>query len=272
MSDLVVKRGEIIPLTTRSTISGRYHTITAAINREFWDISNNIQNSIYVGSYGRGTAINTSDLDVLVILPEQDYFRHEAMKGNGQSRLLQSVKQAIDTTYPRTEIRADGQVVKVLFTDGMKFEILPAFKNINCYEQWDGTYKYPDSNMGGNWRSTNPKAEQDAMKNKNQSSNGLLFDTCKHLRYVRDNYFRSCNLSGIVIDSFVYYAMGNWKWSNPESNLIAARGEYEKSLKEYLIQETIFGILSLRAPGSGQQVSTESSLDCLKKVMNFIAM
>jgi hypothetical protein len=66
--------------------------------------------------------------------------------------------------------------------------------------------------------------------------------------------------------------MGNWKWSNPESNLIAARGEYEKSLKEYLIQETIFGILSLRAPGSGQQVSTESSLDCLKKVMNFIAM
>ena len=69
--------------------------------------------------------------------------------------------------------------MKINFSDGMFFEILPAFKN------WDGSYRYPDTNMGGNWRSTNPKAEQDAMKNKNISSNGLLltlasiYDMCE---------------------------------------------------------------------------------------------
>lgn len=68
-------------------------------------------------------------------------------------------------TYPRTDIRGDGQVVVIKFSDGMKFEILPAFKN-NTIWGWDGTYKYPDSHMGGNWMSTNPKAEQDAIKEK----------------------------------------------------------------------------------------------------------
>lgn len=92
--------------------------MTAAINRGFWNILNNTQNSLYVGSYGRGTAIDSSDLDILMILPEREYSRHDSLKGNGQSRLLQSVRQAIMTTYPRSDIRADGQVVKIAFYDG----------------------------------------------------------------------------------------------------------------------------------------------------------
>ena len=93
-------------------------------------------------------------------LPESYYNQFNSVYGNGQSRLLQVVRQAILVRYPRSEVRADGQVVKINFSDGMFFEILPAFKN------WDGSYRYPDTNMGGNWRSTNPKAEQDAMKTK----------------------------------------------------------------------------------------------------------
>lgn len=270
MSDLIQKRGEVISSDIRSTISMRYHTITSAINREFWNSSSDTQNSIYVGSYGRGTAINTSDLDVLVTLPEQEYLRHDVMKGNGQSRLLQAVRQSIIAAYPRSDIRADGQVVKISFSDGMKFEILPAFKNIDYWSNWNGTYKYPDSNMGGNWCSTNPKSEQDAMKAKNQSSNGLLYDTCKHLRYVRDNHFGSYHLSGIVIDSFVYQAIDNWIWTTEGDNSSATSGSYEQILLDYLNRNSLFGTLLLNAPGSGQMVDTENSLECLKKVLIYI--
>lgn len=270
MSDYVRKRGEVISQDIRSTIARRYHTVTAAINREFWNNSSDTQNSLYVGSYGRGTAIDSSDLDILMILPEREYVRHDSLKGNGQSRLLQSVRQAIMNTYPRSDIRADGQVVKIAFSDGMKFEILPVFKNIDWYGNWDGTYKYPDSNMGGNWQSTNPKAEQDAMKSKNASSNGLLYDTCKHIRFVRDNYFSSYHLSGIVIDSFVYHAIGEWRWTPPGNDSSAAGGTYERVLLDYINQNSVWGMLSLTAPGSGQSVSTESSLECLKKVINYI--
>lgn len=272
MSLPVPKCGEIIPKDTRSTISTRYRTVTRAINQEFWNSQSEIQNSLYVGSYGRGTAIDTSDIDILAELPQDEYNRYDHIRGNGQSRLLQAVRSAIQTTYPHSEIRADGQVVKIGFSDGMRFEILPAFKNAGTSGQWDATYKYPDTNMGGNWRSTNPKAEQDAMKKKNNSSNGLLYDTCKHFRSVRDNYFSSYHLSGVVIDSFVYVAIGNWRWPSDGESSSASPGDYERFLLDYLHQNTLFWFsLFLIAPGSGQIVETSNSIECLKKVIRCIA-
>ena len=262
LSLYVQRNEEVISADSRSLISKRYCTVTSAMNREFWNITSDRQNSIYVGSYGRGTAIDTSDIDILMSLPESYYNQFNSVYGNGQSRLLQVVRQTILVRYPRSEVRADGQVVKINFSDGMFFEILPAFKN------WDGSYRYPDTNMGGNWRSTNPKAEQDAMKNKNISSNGLLFDTCKHLRYVRDNYFRSYHLSGIVIDSFVYQAIGNWRWLSSGESSTSAAGTYEKILLDYYNQHFMWGAMPLSAPGSNQQVSTDNSRDCLQFLNN----
>lgn len=49
MSDYIKKRGEVIDQGIRSTISKRYHTVTAAINKEFWGFSSDTQNSFYVG-------------------------------------------------------------------------------------------------------------------------------------------------------------------------------------------------------------------------------
>lgn len=271
MSCYVEKHSGIITLETRKIISSRYKTVTKAINKEFWNILSDTQNSMYVGSYGRRTAINTSDLDILVLLPENEYKRFDSLKGNGQSRLLQAVKNAILNSYPRSDVRADGQVVKISFSDGMKFEVLPAFQNKDWWGNGDGTYKYPDSNMGGNWCSTNPKAEQDAMRVKNDNSNGLLVDTCRHLRYVRDNYFSSYHLSGIVIDSFVYAAMGNWQWTKLGNVSSAPIGNYENVLLDYLRKNSYGGTMTLNAPGSNQSVSAYKSLECLEKVMKFIA-
>ena len=86
------------------------------------------------------------------------------------------MKEFIQGTYPSTDVRGDGQVVVIKFSDGMRFEILPAFKQTG----WDGMefFVYPDSHMGGNWKTTNPKSEQAAMKDKNSSLNGLLYNTC----------------------------------------------------------------------------------------------
>ena len=152
----VKKNNHPIDSDTRSLISTRYKTITKAVNGDFWDTNSETAHSRYVGSYGRGTAIDVSDLDVLVELPNEEYDHFASLTGNGPSRLLQAVKKAIQDTYPRTDVRGDGQVVVVQFSDGMKFVILPAFRHLNYLGEWDGTYIYPDSNMGGNWLSTNP--------------------------------------------------------------------------------------------------------------------
>lgn len=204
MSSAVEKH--IISQETRNTVSMRYKRITRAINNSFWNSDSEIANSFYVGSFGRGTAIKTSDLDVLMLLPSEEFGHFTSQTGNGQSRLLQSVKNAILATYPNSSVKGDGQVVVVSFSDGMKFEILPAFKN-EFFGRWDGTYKYPDTHMGGNWLSTNPKSEIDAMRVKDDVSNHLLTATCQHIRYVRDQNYSSYNVSGILIDAFVYQAI-----------------------------------------------------------------
>lgn len=115
MSYWVIKHGEVILQEIISTITTRYKTVTHAINREFWNLQSDTDHSLLVGSYGRGTAIDTSDIDVLVELPKSEYDRYDIVKGNGQSRLLQAVRNTILTSYPRSDIRADGQVVNDAF-------------------------------------------------------------------------------------------------------------------------------------------------------------
>ena len=261
MDNRVQKRGEIISQEIRSCISLRYHTVTKAINQEFWNSASDTLHSLYVGSYGRNTAIDTSDIDILIELPSSLFDRYNNLRGNSQSRLLQVVRNVILNAYPRSDVRADGQVVKIAFSDRMYFEIVPAFKS------WDGSYRYPDSNTGGSWGSTNPKAEQEAMAQKNKSSNGLLYDTCRHIRYIRDNYFSSYHLSGIVIDSFVYNAIGNWRWLNSGESSSSPSGTYEQVLLDYYNQHEISYGMSINASGSNDTVSTSFSYECLEKVL-----
>ena len=250
----VYRDNHTIDSDTRSLISKRYKTITKAVNGDFWNSNSETAHSRYIGSYGRGTAINVSDLDVLIELPNSEYEHFTSLSGNGPSRLLQAMKKAIQDTYPRTYIHGDGQVVVVNFSDGMKFEILPAFQHLNGWGNWDGTYIYPDSNMGGNWLTTEPIAEQNAMVKRNgySESNGLLFDTCKHIRYVRSEYFSSYHLSGILIDSFVYSAIGGWHWLRDGEERSSGNSVlYEQALLNHYNSSYSWMVF---APGSGSQV------------------
>ena len=272
MSSHVRQGNHLIDKDTRSLISTRYKRITKAVNTEFWNNTSETAHSRYVGSYGRGTAINVSDLDVLMELPNEEYEYFTSLTSNGQSRLLQAVKDAIIDTYPNTSVKGDGQVVVVNFSDGMKFEILPAFQNLSVWGTWDGTYKYPDTHMGGNWMTTNPIAEQNAVDEKDgyNYSNGLLKDTCKHIRYVRSQEFSSSHLSGILIDTFVYGAIKDWHWLRKgEEGSGQPSGTYEQRLLDYyngFIYNDYYSP-SLYAPGSNMLVNGGKDWGVLGKVL-----
>ena len=119
-----------IQVQDTGTISLRYRNITRRLNTDFWNNTSETSHSLYVGSYGRNTAIEGfSDLDMLFELPYAVYERYNAYVGNGQSALLQEVKRSIERTYPTTNVGADGQVIQVPFSNGITFEVVPAFVN-----------------------------------------------------------------------------------------------------------------------------------------------
>lgn len=192
--------------STVNNISLRYHAITKRINLDFWNSASKVSHSLLVGSYGRGTCIYTSDIDVVVELPWSVFSKYDSYTWNGQSVLLQDVKNTLKKTYNTSDVSADGQVVVINFTDGVKFEVVPAF----LFD--DGTYYYPDTNNGGSWKSMNPRAELNAFEYRNKLTNGNLKRLCRMMRAWNSN--KTVLMSGILIDTLTYKFLSDYEYSD----------------------------------------------------------
>ena len=196
--------GLAVPSSVRSSISNRYELITRRLNLEYWSTDSRTAHSFYTGSYGRGTAVGSiSDIDMLMRLPDEVYYRFNAYNGNGQSALLQEVRRAIEKTYPTTGVGADGQVVVVPFDDGITFEVLPAFLNTSQ------SYNFPDSNGGGSWKTTNPKPEIDELDRTDKACNQNLKMLCRMGRAWKDKW--DVPIGGLLIDTLAYYFLRDYE-------------------------------------------------------------
>ncbi len=194
-----------LQVTDGGTISSRYKAITRRLNTDFWSTTSDTAHSLYVGSYGRNTAIKGfSDLDMIFQLPVALYNQYDNYTGNGQSALLQRVKQSIERTYSTTSIRGDGQVILVPFNDGLTFEVVPGFLNT------DDSYTYPDANGGGRWRTTNPRPELAAIRDRNASCNGNLVPLCRMMRAWKRTW--DVPIGGLLVDTLAYQFIENWEY------------------------------------------------------------
>ena len=148
--------------------------------------------SYLVGSYGKNTAIRPpSDIDILFIMPSHLWSKYNGYyTSNGQSKLLQDVKNVLKQKYSSTDIRGDGQVVSVRFTS-YAVEVVPAFSTDYQY------FKFPDTKDGGSWRDTDPKAEKSALSASNGTTKGNTIRLIKMLKAWK----RVCN---VPISSFAF--------------------------------------------------------------------
>lgn len=187
-----------------NSITDRYHRITKRINLDYWGIDSDSNHSLYVGSFGRDTEIFCSDIDMLVQLPYSVYEKYNNYQGNGQSALLQDVKRVIEKTYAHSKLKGDGQIISFPFTDGINFEILPAFINDD-----DISFTFANSNNGGSWKNTNPRAEINAINELNKTCNGNLKKLCRMVRAWKN--YNDVDISGILIDILCYRFLKDWE-------------------------------------------------------------
>ncbi|WP_169779795.1 nucleotide-binding domain-containing protein [Campylobacter curvus] len=195
-----------IPDDKIAKISDRYKQITKRLNNDFWNKNSEKEHSLYVGSYGRDTETKTSDIDMLFWLPYEKYSQYSNYSGNGQSALLQDVKESIRKTYSQTDIRADGQVIVVDFSDGICFEVVP------CFENNDGSFIHPNSNNGGSWKRTDPIPEIKTIKDENNEWNKNLKRLCRMARAWKDEF--GVPIGGLLIDTLAHNFLENWEYKN----------------------------------------------------------
>jgi hypothetical protein len=187
------------------TIATRYARLTRRLNTDFWTTTSDTAHSLYVGSYGRNSAIaGFSDVDMIFQLPYSEYERYNNYSGNGQSALLQAVKTSIEKTYATTSIRADGQVIMVPFEDGIAFEVVPAFVNEK------NSFTFPNANAGGSWKVTNPRPEIKAIRDRNAATNGNLMPLCRMMRDWKNKW--SVPVGGLLIDTLAYQFIETWEY------------------------------------------------------------
>jgi hypothetical protein len=128
--------------------------VRSCLNRHYWGYASETANSLLIGSWGKFTRGRPSrDIDVLFLLPPAVYHRFQSRTGSKQSALLQEVKEVLTTTYSRTTMRGDGQVVSVPF-DQIPIEVAPGFR---CD---DGSIIVCNTNNGGEYKISTAEAEE----------------------------------------------------------------------------------------------------------------
>jgi tRNA nucleotidyltransferase (CCA-adding enzyme) len=133
----------------------KHQGVCQCLNRQYYNSDSETENRLLIGSWSKDTRMRPPrDVDVLFVLPVDVYHRFQTYTGNKQSALLQEVKGVLENTYPSTEMRGDGQVVMVRFNT-VNVEVAPGFALQN------GQYWICDTNNGGRYKATAPKAEID---------------------------------------------------------------------------------------------------------------
>ena len=137
-----------------------------------------------VGSYGKGTAGRPrTDVDMIFVFPVSEFDRFNGIVGNKQSYLLQDVKSVLLDTFPNTDIKGDGPVVKVPFST-YDFEVVPVFR----YE--GNLFITPHTKNGGSWGYSNPAAEIQCLRN----TDGSSLNKGTHLVKMLKAWKRECNV------------------------------------------------------------------------------
>ena len=239
-------------IQNKDEISGRYKTITKALNKKFWNNESEIFNSLQIGSYGRKTAVNgVSDIDMIFELSDDDYKTYNTSDSNGQLKLLQEVKDAIKVSYPTTEIKVDRYVVAVNFTNYV-VEVCPVFL------QTDTKYKFPDSYKGGSWKKTNPRPEINEINDFDKTTNQNLKNLAKMTRAWKNKC--GVKIGGLLVDTLCYEFLQSkeehWETNYRDYDLLVR--DYFEFLKDYDKERKEW-----YAPGSSQKV--------YKKCSNFIS-
>ena len=162
-----------------------------------------------IGSLAKDTGIKPlHDADVLFHMPPGTYGRFDAYTSNGQSALLQEVRDTLKAKYPRSDIRGDGPVVTVKFTDEPWVEVVPAVlvpseSNILYADVW-----VPVTTNGGSWEQVGYGQQLRTLDAADRRIDGQLRRLIRYAKAWRQH--SNATLKSIVLELMAIHFTSTW--------------------------------------------------------------
>jgi len=206
MKEEFKKFAENIRLTSTQEAEAKtkYDGVCETLHNQYYETKYDGKTKLLFGSYK--TKTNTrpfdekQDVDVIFKIPQETFDKYDAYSSNGQSALLQEIKNQLAKSYSTSEQpKAWGKVVLVKFADNHhNVEVLPGL------EKSDGTFLIPNTENGGSWELFSPKSQLDSFYESNTDTNGLTADLTRMLKtWVKNTSslsFKSYELLNLLID------------------------------------------------------------------------
>lgn len=218
-----------------------YNGVCKKLHDHYYDSSYDGSTKLLVGSYGKKTAIAPpTDIDVLFIMPDEEFDKYNSYSGNGQSKLLQDIKNILLEKYPDTYMRGDGRVVRVNFVS-YNVEVIP------CFLLKNGDYNIPDTHSGGSWKETSPKSEIENLTNSNKRSNG---NTIKLIKMIKAwKYHCNVPIKSLVVELRAVNFLKNWEYYDKTSVF------YDWMIRDFLRELLNCVNASCKIPGIDEKIS-----------------
>lgn len=175
---------ENIKLTSKQMEDAKikYEGVCKKLHDSYYDSNYDGSTKFLFGSYKTKTNVRPltedQDVDVLFKIPKETFDKFDNYESNGQSALLQEVKDYLEEKYTTTDkISGWSKVVLVKFSEGYhNVEVLPALK------QEDGNFLIPNSENGGSWEEFDPRKQVEEFQTSNGNTDGLTADLCRMLK------------------------------------------------------------------------------------------
>lgn len=185
---------------------GKAKRVGQTLERAYYGWASDNPPIFTVGSWGKGTQVRPSeDIDIMARFDWAMFERFHAYAYNGQSSLLQEVKERLESAYPQTRKRADGQVIQIDFNSIM-VELVPVFAIGN------GQFVMPDTNDGGSWKTVDPAAQIKLIDDADRNFSGNVRPLCKIIKRWKHECLvdlKSFAIELLVVEFFRTYPWGN---------------------------------------------------------------
>ena len=154
-----------------------------------------IVDDFLMGSYIKQTQIKPkTDIDLFLVLAPSYWRENNLQKPRD---VLSFVFRQLRKTYPRSTMRLDGQAVTLIFKDGFKFDVVPAFKAKDFY--MIPSVKPPS------WIHCNPKVHIDHLTEMNQTLNQMfkpLIKMVKCWKFTKSSSLKSFHIELLASRAF----------------------------------------------------------------------